>query len=224
MRGRVHVADMSRTKRIEHPAEGVQKGQECDVLVLDVDAENKRSSLGIKQLTDAPWPTISERLAPGVELEGHVVRVQEKGVVVNLGDDVEGLVPVSHSGIEDVEMLEEYYGPNDAVSLRVIESDAANRRIVLEVTDTPDRKPKEEIEAARAAAVAEAAAKVAAAGGPERGEGGEGGRKPRPHAPAPEEAADSEAASPPLAVDAKEVESEDAPEAEGQEAEGEKEK
>ena len=222
--GLVHVSDMSWTKRIEHPSEVVQKGQEIDVLVLDVDAENKRISLGIKQLTDDPWPTISERLAPGVELEGHVVRVQEKGVVVNLGDDVEGLVPVSHSGIEDVEMLEEYYGPNDAVSLRVIESDAANRRIVLEVTDTPDRKPKEEIEAARAAAVAEAAAKAEAEGGPDDEEGREVRRKARAPSADAEEAADSEAASPPLAVDAKEVESEDAPEAEGQEAEGEKEK
>ena len=222
--GLVHVSDMSWTKRIEHPSEVVQKGQEIDVLVLDVDAENKRISLGIKQLTDDPWPTISERLAPGVELEGHVVRVQEKGVVVNLGDDVEGLVPVSHSGIEDVEMLEEYYGPNDAVSLRVIESDAANRRIVLEVTDTPDRKPKEEIEAARAAAVAEAAAKAEAEGGPDDEEGREVRRKARAPSADAEEAADSEAASPPLAVDAKEVESEDAPEAEGQKAEGEKEK
>ena len=222
--GLVHVSDMSWTKRIEHPSEVVQKGQEIDVLVLDVDAENKRISLGIKQLTDDPWPTISERLAPGVELEGHVVRVQEKGVVVNLGDDVEGLVPVSHSGIEDVEMLEEYYGPNDAVSLRVIESDAANRRIVLEVTDTPDRKPKEEIEAARAAAVAEAAAKAEAEGGPDDEEGREVRRKARAPSADAEEAADSEAASPPLAVDAKEVESEDAPEAEGEdapEAEGE---
>ncbi|HBE00626.1 MAG TPA: 30S ribosomal protein S1, partial [Gemmatimonadetes bacterium] len=74
--GLVHVSDMSWTKRIEHPSEVVQKGQEIDVLVLDVDAENKRISLGVKQLTDDPWPQISERLAPGVELDGHVVRVQ----------------------------------------------------------------------------------------------------------------------------------------------------
>ncbi len=222
--GLVHVSDMSWTKRIEHPSEVVQKGQEIAVLVLDVDAENKRISLGVKQLTDDPWPKISERLAPGVELEGHVVRVQEKGVVVSLGDDVEGCVPVSHSGIEDAEKLEEYYGPNDAVSLRVLESDAANRRIVLEVTDTPDRKPQEEIEAARAAAAAEAAAKAQAEGGPDDEEEREVRRKVRDPSADEDEAADSEAGSSPRPVDAAEVQSQEAPEAEAEGAEGEKEK
>ena len=218
--GLVHVSDMSWTKRIEHPSEVVRKGQEIDVLVLDVDAENKRISLGVKQLTDDPWPTISERLAPGVELEGHIVRVQDKGVVVSVGDDVEGFVPVSHSGIEDAEKLEEYYGPNDAVSLRVVESDAANRRIVLEVTDTPDRKPQEEIEAVRAAAAAEAAAKAEAEGGPDDEEGREVRRKALHPSTDQDEAADLEAASPPQAVDAPEAEAEDVPEAEAEEAAG----
>ena len=163
--GLVHVSDMSWTKRIEHPSEVVHKGQELDIMVLDVDAENKRISLGIKQMQDDPWPSISERFASGVEPDGTVVRVQEKGVVVGLGGDIEGFVPVSHSGVEDAEKLEEYYGAGDAVSLRVIESDAANRRIVLEITETPERKSQEEIEAARvqAAAVATAAAEAASA-------------------------------------------------------------
>jgi small subunit ribosomal protein S1 len=160
--GLVHVSDMSWTRRVEHPAEVVHKGQELEVMVLDVDAENKRISLGMKQLVDDPWPAISERLAPGVEPDGKVVRVQDKGVVVDLGDDIEGFVPVSHSGVEDAEKLEEYYGPGDAVSLRILESDAANRRIVLEVTEKPNRKSQAEIEAARAAAAAAAAAVEAA--------------------------------------------------------------
>jgi small subunit ribosomal protein S1 len=160
--GLVHVSDMSWTRRVEHPAEVVHKGQELEVMVLDVDAENKRISLGMKQLHDDPWPAISERLAPGVEPHGKVVRVQDKGVVVDLGDDIEGFVPVSHSGVEEAERLEEYYGPGDAVSLRILESDAANRRIVLEVTEKPERKSQEEIEAARAAAAAAAAAVEAA--------------------------------------------------------------
>src|SRR5690606_16997264 len=147
--GLVHVSDMSWTRRVEHPSEVVQKGQDLQVMVLDVDAENKRISLGMKQLSDDPWPTISERLAPGVEPEGKVARVQDKGVVMDLGDDIEGFVPVSHSGVEDAERLEEYYGEGDAVSLRVLESDAANRRIVLEVTEVPERKSQEEIDAAR---------------------------------------------------------------------------
>ncbi|MEX2472618.1 MAG: S1 RNA-binding domain-containing protein, partial [Gemmatimonadota bacterium] len=147
--GLVHVSDMSWTRRVEHPSEIVQKGQDLEVMVLDVDAENKRISLGMKQLSDDPWPHISERLGPGVEQDGKVARVQDKGVVMDLGDDIEGFVPASHTGIEDADRLDEYYGEGDTVSLRVMESDAANRRIVLEVTEVPERKSQDEIDAAK---------------------------------------------------------------------------
>ncbi|GMV07233.1 MAG: hypothetical protein AMXMBFR53_35080 [Gemmatimonadota bacterium] len=202
--GLVHVSDMSWTKRVEHPSEVVQKGQEVDVMVLDVDAENKRISLGIKQLQDDPWPSISERFAPGVECDGKVARVQDKGVVVDLGDDIEGFVPASHSGIEDANRLEEYYAEGDAVSLRVIESDAANRRIVLEVTETPERKPQEVIEAARRA---REAAKAQEAGEGEESEA----PAPRATAAAVEPAAEEE----PEAEAEAEVEEEGAAEEEG---------
>jgi small subunit ribosomal protein S1 len=145
--GLVHVSDMSWTKRVEHPSEIVQKGDEVSVMVLDVDAENKRISLGLKQLQDDPWPSISDRFAPGVELEGKVVRVQDKGLVADLGDDIEGFVPASHTGVDDSARIEEYFDGGDPVDLRVIESDAANRRIVLEVTSTPERKPGRPVEA-----------------------------------------------------------------------------
>jgi len=160
--GLVHVSDMSWTRRVEHPSEVVHKGQELEVVVLDVDAENKRISLGVKQLQDDPWPSISQRFAPGVELDGAVARLQDKGVVVDLGDEIEGFVPVSHTLVDDPEKLEEHYASGDTVSLRILESDAVNRRIVLEVTELPPRKSQEEIDAARAAA-AEAAAAAAAA-------------------------------------------------------------
>ena len=137
--GLVHVSDLSWTRRVEHPSEVIQKGDEVQVLVLDVDAEAKRISLGIKQLTDDPWPEIAERFSAGVEPAGSVARVQEKGVVVDLGDDIEGFVPTSHSGVEEEEKLPEYYRPGEAVELKVIESDAGNRRIVLEVTTLPER-------------------------------------------------------------------------------------
>jgi small subunit ribosomal protein S1 len=161
--GLVHVSDMSWTRRVEHPSEVVQKGQELEVMVLDVDAENKRISLGVKQLQEDPWPSISERFAPGVESDGTVVRMQDKGLVVDLGDEIEGFVPVSSSLVEDPERLEEHYASGDTVSLRILESDAANRRIVMEVTELPPRKSQEEIDAARAAAVAAAEAAEAAA-------------------------------------------------------------
>ena len=137
--GLVHVSDLSWTRRVQHPSEVIQKGDEVQVLVLDVDAEAKRISLGIKQLSDDPWPEISERFSAGVEPAGSVARVQEKGVVVDLGDDIEGFVPTSHSGVEEEEKLPEYFRAGEPLELKVIESDAANRRIVLEVTTLPER-------------------------------------------------------------------------------------
>ena len=139
--GLVHVSDMSWTKRVEHPSEVVEKGEEMKVMVLDVDAEGKRISLGIKQLLDDPWPQIVERIAPGIEQEATVVRNQEGGVVVDLGDDIEGFVPPTHTGVEDPERLDEYYAPGEKVDVKVLESDATNRRITLEVTTVPERNP-----------------------------------------------------------------------------------
>ena len=159
--GLVHVSDMSWTKRVEHPSEIVQKGDEVEVLVLDVDAEAKRISLGIKQLQDDPWPGISERFSAGVEPEGTVARVQEKGVVVDLGDDIEGFSPTSHTGVDEGAVLGEYFRRGEALKLKVIESDAGNRRIVLEVTEVPERidlpKPEAEPEDEPEEAAAEAA-------------------------------------------------------------------
>ena len=159
--GLVHVSDMSWTKRVEHPSEIVQKGDEVQVLVLDVDAEAKRISLGIKQLQDDPWPGISERFSAGVEPEGTVARVQEKGVVVDLGDDIEGFSPTSHTGVDEGAVLGEYFRRGEALNLKVIESDAGNRRIVLEVTEVPERidlpKPEAEPEDEPEEAAAEAA-------------------------------------------------------------------
>ena len=137
--GLVHVSDMSWTKRVEHPSEIVQKGDEVQVLVLDVDADAKRISLGVKQLLDDPWPTIAERFSAGVEPEGSVARVQEKGVVVDLGDDIEGFSPTSHTGVDEDAVLGEYFRPGEPLKLKVIESDAGNRRIVLEITEVPER-------------------------------------------------------------------------------------
>ena len=165
--GLVHVSDMSWTKRVHHPSEIVEKGAKIDVMVLDVDPENKRISLGLKQLTDDPWPTLVERFAPNAESSGVVVRIEEDGLTVDLGDDVEGFISLSDTGIDEGETLDEYYVPGDSVSIRVTHSDAVDRKIELEITETPDKKAPEEIEEARAVAAALAAEKAEAESGPE---------------------------------------------------------
>jgi len=223
--GLVHVSDMSWTRRVEHPSEILQKGEEVQVMVLDVDAENKRISLGLKQLQDDPWPAISERFAPGVEHEGKVTRVQDKGMVVDLGDDIEGFVPGSHSGVENPDELDQFYEPGDPVDLKVIESDASNRRIVLEVTSKPERKPtKEEREAEEAEAAAEAEAEEEEAAGAEghpesegqteeAAEAEPGAEETEEEEPAAESEEEEEAAA---EDDAEEEKEEEAPEAEAE--------
>ena len=144
--GLVHVSDMSWTKRVEHPSEVLQKGEQLDVMVLHVDADNKRISLGLKQLYDDPWPELVARFTRGHEQDGTVARLQDKGVVMDLGDGVEGFVPGSHSAVRP-DSLAEHFRVGETVPLRVINSDADDRRIVLEVTEAPERKrqaPEEE--------------------------------------------------------------------------------
>ncbi|MFC1575740.1 30S ribosomal protein S1, partial [Gemmatimonadota bacterium] len=217
--GLVHVSDMSWTKRVEHPSEVLQKGEEIQVMVLDVDAENKRISLGLKQLLDDPWPSISERFAPGVESEGKVTRVQDKGIVVDLGDDIEGFVPGSHASIENPEELELYYEAGDPVDLKVLESDASNRRIVLEITSTPEKKPpKPEPEPEEEApegdeVVEEEGAEVKAEEAPEA----EAEDAPAEAEAEAEEAPEAEAEEAPAEAEA-EAEVEEAPEAEAEDA------
>ena len=136
--GLVHVSDMSWTKRVEHPSELVRKGEQTEVMVLAVDSDNKRISLGFKQLYDDPWPTLVTKFAKGHEQEGTIARLQDKGVVVDLGEGVEGFVPGSHTAVP-VDALSDHFRVGEPVPLRVISSDADERRIVLEVLEPPAR-------------------------------------------------------------------------------------
>ncbi len=147
--GLVHISDMSWTRRVQHPSEVVRKGEEVEVLVLSIDPDQKRISLGLKQVEEDPWYELAQRFEPGTEAEGHVVRLLDKGVVVDLGDEVEGFVPISQLGVEEeIEDPAERFVEGDRLELKVLESDPINRRIVLAVTAAPGIEER----AARAAA------------------------------------------------------------------------
>ena len=136
--GLIHISDLSWTKRVQHPSEVLRKGDDVEVVVLGVDAENKRISLGLKQTEDDPWMQLVEQYAPGVESRGSIVRLLDEGVVVDLGSDVEGFVPISQLGIENIKDPADHFREGQPLDLRVIESDAVNRRIVLTVTAIPE--------------------------------------------------------------------------------------
>ncbi|HYW05418.1 MAG TPA: 30S ribosomal protein S1 [Longimicrobium sp.] len=135
--GLVHISDMSWTKRIQHPSEVVKKGDDVEVVILGVDAENKRISLGLKQTQDDPWDQLAEQFYAGQEINGTVSRLQDKGVAVDLGDDIEGFVPVSQLGVTGLQNPADVFADGDELEMRVTEVDAPNRRIVLEVTRVP---------------------------------------------------------------------------------------
>jgi small subunit ribosomal protein S1 len=141
--GLIHISDMSWTKRVQHPSEVLRKGEDVEVVVLGVDPENKRISLGLKQTTEDPWDQIAQQFAAGVEAEGRVVRLVEDGVVVDLGNDIEGFVPRSHVPITKGDLADQLRS-GQRMDLRVIEADAANRRIVLTVTQVHEPDPEAE--------------------------------------------------------------------------------
>src|SRR5881227_562944 len=135
--GLIHISDMSWTKRVQHPSEVVKKGDEVDVLILNVDAENKRISLGLKQAQEDPWLRIGETYRVGTELRGRVMRLMDKGVVVDLGSDIEGFVPMSQLGIPDIQQPGDAVKEGQAVELKVLEVDPIHHRIVLAATGFP---------------------------------------------------------------------------------------
>jgi len=144
--GLIHISDMSWTKRVQHPSEVVKKGDAVDVVILNIDSDNKRISLGLKQAEEDPWLRIGETYPVGTELRGKVVRLMDKGVVVDVGNDIEGFVPVSQlSPMRSVASPADiaYEGMN--LDMRVLEVDPIHRRIVLTVTDIPaDQPPRPE--------------------------------------------------------------------------------
>ena len=135
--GLIHISDMSWTKRVQHPSEVVKKGDEVDVLILNVDAENKRISLGLKQAQEDPWLRIGETYPVGTELRGRVMRLMDKGVVVDLGNDIEGFVPMSQLGIPAIQQPGDAVKEGQAAELKVLEVDPIHHRIVLAATGFP---------------------------------------------------------------------------------------
>ncbi len=169
--GLTHISDMSWTKRVQHPSEVVKKGDTVDVVILNIDADNKRISLGLKQAEEDPWLSIGERYPVGRELKGHVVRLMDKGVVVDIGNDIEGFVPMSQLGIPDIQQPSDAVKEGQVVELKVLEVDPIHHRIVLAAMGFPDEPlrevPKPPVEESEGAPEAVTEAAPEAAGEPQ---------------------------------------------------------
>ena len=133
--GLIHISDLSWTKKIRHPGEVVKKGETIDVIILGIDIEQRRISLGHKQLNDNPWDAFSNAYKVGTEIEGKVVRIIEKGVIVELPLGVDGFVPLSQLSQTPIKNLAEAFQVGDSLPMTVIEFDGESKKIVLSVVE-----------------------------------------------------------------------------------------
>ena len=132
--GLIHISDISWTKRISHPSELFKKGQNVEAIVLKIDREKERISLGYKQLTPDPWEKeIPEKYKVGQQVQGKVVRVTDFGVFVELEDGVEGLIHVSELGLDPSTKMEEIFKIHDEVTAKITRVDPSERKIALSV-------------------------------------------------------------------------------------------
>ncbi|HUN66165.1 MAG TPA: 30S ribosomal protein S1 [Bacteroidota bacterium] len=133
--GLVHISDLSWTKKIRHPGEVVKKGDRLEVVILGVDVDQRRISLGHKQVRDNPWEAFAESYKPGTETEGKIVRIIEKGVIVELPYGVDGFVPLSQLSMTQVKNIGEMFHTGDSLPLKVLEFDKDSKKIVLSVVE-----------------------------------------------------------------------------------------
>ncbi len=131
--GMVHVSDMSWTRKINNPAEMFKKGDEVDAIVLLVDSENQRISLGVKQLTKDPWEEIENFFKIGDLVTGKVTKLTNYGAFVELQNDIDGLVHISQISEDRVEKIKDVLKVGDEVKARVIKIDKDDRRIGLSI-------------------------------------------------------------------------------------------
>nr|HPI32431.1 30S ribosomal protein S1 [candidate division Zixibacteria bacterium] len=144
--GLVHISDMSWTKRIQHPSEVMKKGDRVDVKILKIDHENRRISLGYKQLEDDPWPEIARKYGVGAEVLGTIQRVLDRGVVVELDGAVEGFVPATQLGRKDLTDPTGVFKEGDEIPLQVIEFDRNQHKIVLSVSAYYKKRERTELD------------------------------------------------------------------------------
>jgi small subunit ribosomal protein S1 len=145
--GLVHISDLSWTKKVKHPSELYRKGDEVEAVVLGIDVENERVSLGIKQLSDDPWNTIAQRYPINTKINGKVTSIADFGVFVEIEDGIEGLIHVSQLSSERVDKPSSLFKVGDQVEALVVQLDPKERRIGLSIRALKQHEEREEMQA-----------------------------------------------------------------------------
>ena len=131
--GLVHVSDMSWTKRVAHPSEVLKKGDLIEVVILSIDKEHRRISLGLKQGSEDPWPQLAEKFPSGLQVTGTINRLFDRGAIVDLGDGIEGFVPLSQLGLDDLKRPNDAFEVGETLTMKVTRVDVPNHRLILSV-------------------------------------------------------------------------------------------
>jgi small subunit ribosomal protein S1 len=150
--GMIHISDLSWLKRFNHPGEYTKVGQNIDVIIMGIDKDNRKLQLGHKQLEEDPWNALQDTFAIGTIHEGHVIKRDDKGAVVQLPYGLEGFAPNRHLSKEDGKSI----AADENAQFMVIEFDRNEKRIVLSHTRIWEQAKTEEKEAARKEARTEA--------------------------------------------------------------------
>ena len=144
--GLIHVSDFSWTKVVRHPREMIEKDQSTEVRILEVSRESRRISLGIKQLFDDPWPNIIEKFQTGSEHEGEVVKILDKGIILSLEDEIEGIIPFGRQSKKQRKEITQKYSVGQKISGSVLEVKPENKKIILFSEELSDKNiQKDEI-------------------------------------------------------------------------------
>jgi small subunit ribosomal protein S1 len=144
--GLVHISDLSWTEHIEHPSDMYNKGQEVEAVVLNIDEQSKKVSLGIKQLSQDPWTAIREQYPVGTIVDGKVSKITNFGAFVKLPSGIEGLVHISELSDETVDKVEDILKVGQTAQFRVINVNQEERKLGLSLKLEPkekEAKPRE---------------------------------------------------------------------------------
>ena len=144
--GLIHISDLSWTKKVKHPGEFTQVGADIEVIVLEIDKENRRLSLGHKQLEENPWNEFEQQYAVDTIHKGTIAEVGEKGAVVTLGENIEGFAPAKQLVKEDGSVLK----AGETADFKVIEFSKATKRITLSHTRIFEEAKRAEVAAEKA--------------------------------------------------------------------------
>jgi len=144
--GLVHISDLSWTKRVKHPSEIFKKGDTVKAVVLNIDRDNERFSLGLKQLTPDPWESIPVKYAPGTIVRGKATSVTDFGVFLEIEEGIEGLIHVSELSQEKVESPKDIANVGDEFEAAVLNVDTVDRKIALSVKQLNSHKEKAQVQ------------------------------------------------------------------------------